>query len=105
VDLSDDLADPARWRRPGAGADGARSGRPGLCAGDRGLRRCPAAPGQRRFTEYVTDYFDKSLGHEALAAFIRGYVQPQTIPSATILYIEDSRVVARPPSACWNASS
>ena len=49
---------------------------------------------QRRFTEYVTDYFDKSLGHEALATFIRGYVQPQTIPGATILYIEDSRVVA-----------
>lgn len=49
---------------------------------------------QRRFTEYVTDYFDKALGHEALATFIRGYVQPQTIPGATILYIEDSRVVA-----------
>lgn len=49
---------------------------------------------QRRFTEYVTDYFDKALGHEALATFIRGYVRPQTIPGATILYIEDSRVVA-----------
>ncbi|AWH26817.1 response regulator [Stenotrophomonas sp. YAU14D1_LEIMI4_1] len=49
---------------------------------------------QRRFTEFVTDYFDKSLGHEALATFIRGYVQPQTIPGATILYVEDSRVVA-----------
>ncbi|HHA2819210.1 response regulator [Stenotrophomonas maltophilia] len=49
---------------------------------------------QRRFTECVTDYFDKALGHEALATFIRGYVQPQTIPGATILYIEDSRVVA-----------
>ena len=49
---------------------------------------------QRRFTEFVTDYFDKALGHEALATFIRGYVQPQTIPGATILYIEDSRVVA-----------
>lgn len=49
---------------------------------------------QRRFTEYVTDYFDKALGHEALATFIRGYVQPQTISGATILYIEDSRVVA-----------
>lgn len=49
---------------------------------------------QRSFTEYVTDYFDKALGHEALATFIRGYVQPQTIPGATILYIEDSRVVA-----------
>ena len=49
---------------------------------------------ERRFTEYVTDYFDKSLGHEALAAFIRGYVQPEPVTGATILYIEDSRVVA-----------
>ncbi len=49
---------------------------------------------ERRFNEYVTDYFDKSLGHEALAAFIRGYVQPEPIRGATILYVEDSRVVA-----------
>ncbi len=49
---------------------------------------------ERRFTEFVTDYFDKSLGHEALATFIRGYVQPEPIPGATILYVEDSRVVA-----------
>lgn len=49
---------------------------------------------QRRFNDDITDYFDKSLGHEALATFIRGYVQPQTIPGATILYVEDSRVVA-----------
>ena len=49
---------------------------------------------ERRFTEYVTDYFDKALGHDALAEFIRGYVQPQSIPGATVLYIEDSRVVA-----------
>ena len=49
---------------------------------------------ERRFTEFVTDYFDKSLGHDALAEFIRGYVQPQSIPGATVLYIEDSRVVA-----------
>lgn len=49
---------------------------------------------ERRFTEYVTDYFDKSLGHEALAAFIRGYVQPQPVADATVLYVEDSRVVA-----------
>ena len=49
---------------------------------------------ERRFTECVTDYFDKSLGHDALAEFIRGYVQPQSIPGATVLYIEDSRVVA-----------
>ncbi|CAN4277727.1 MULTISPECIES: response regulator [unclassified Pseudoxanthomonas] len=49
---------------------------------------------ERRFTEFVTDYFDKSLGHEALATFIRGYVQPEPVPGATILFIEDSRVVA-----------
>jgi CheY-like chemotaxis protein len=49
---------------------------------------------ERRFTEFVTDYFDKSLGHEALATFIRGYVQPEPVIGATILYIEDSRVVA-----------
>ncbi|MEL1266261.1 response regulator [Pseudoxanthomonas putridarboris] len=49
---------------------------------------------ERRFTEFVTDYFDKSLGHEALAAFIRGYVQPEPVPGATVLYVEDSRVVA-----------
>jgi CheY-like chemotaxis protein len=48
----------------------------------------------RRFTEDVTDYFDKSLGHNALAAFIRGYVQPQPIPGARVLYVEDSKVVA-----------
>ena len=49
---------------------------------------------QRRFSDDVTDYFDKALGHEALAAFITGYVQPQTIAGARVLYIEDSRVVA-----------
>lgn len=49
---------------------------------------------ERRFNDAVTDYFDKALGHEALVAFIRGYVQPQPIAGASILYIEDSRVVA-----------
>lgn len=48
----------------------------------------------RRFTEDVTDYFDKSLGHGALVAFIRGYVQPEPIQGARVLYVEDSRVVA-----------
>lgn len=48
----------------------------------------------RTFTEDITDYFDKSLGHGALAAFIRGYVQPAPIEGARILYVEDSRVVA-----------
>ncbi len=48
----------------------------------------------RRFTEDVTDYFDKALGHSALAAFIRGYVHPAPVPGARVLYVEDSRVVA-----------
>ena len=48
----------------------------------------------RQFTEDVTDYFDKALGHEALAAFILGYVQPEAIPDARVLYVEDSKVVA-----------
>ena len=48
----------------------------------------------RRFTEDVTDYFDKAHGHHALAAFIRGYVQPASIPGAHVLYVEDSRTVA-----------
>jgi len=48
----------------------------------------------RSLSEDVTDYFDKSLGHGALAAFIRGYVQPQPVQGARVLYVEDSRVVA-----------
>lgn len=48
----------------------------------------------RRFTEDVTDYFDKANGHHALAAFIRGYVQPAPIAGAHVLYVEDSRTVA-----------
>jgi CheY-like chemotaxis protein len=48
----------------------------------------------RTFTEDVTDYFDKGLGHAALAAFIRGYVHPEPIPGARVLYVEDSKVVA-----------
>jgi CheY-like chemotaxis protein len=48
----------------------------------------------RTLGEDVTDYFDKALGHSALAAFIRGYVQPAPIPGARVLYVEDSKVVA-----------
>lgn len=48
----------------------------------------------RRFTEDVTDYFDKAHGHQALATFIRGYVMPEPIPDAHVLYVEDSRTVA-----------
>ncbi|PJJ96742.1 histidine kinase [Lysobacteraceae bacterium NML91-0213] len=49
---------------------------------------------RRRFTEDVTDYFDKGEGHQALATFVRGYVMPQAIPGARVLYVEDSRTVA-----------
>ena len=48
----------------------------------------------RSLSEDVTDYFDKALGHGALATFIRGYVQPEPVQGARVLYVEDSRVVA-----------
>jgi len=48
----------------------------------------------RSLSHDVTDYFDKSLGFNALSAFIRGYVRPQTGGSGDVLYVEDSRVVA-----------
>jgi CheY-like chemotaxis protein len=48
----------------------------------------------RELSEFVTDYFDKSLGFNALTAFIRGYVRPATQASGDVLYVEDSRVVA-----------
>jgi CheY-like chemotaxis protein len=48
----------------------------------------------RSLSEDVTDYFDKGLGHAALAAFIRGYVQPAPVQGARVLYVEDSRTVA-----------
>jgi len=48
----------------------------------------------RELSEVVTDYFDKSLGFQALAAFIRGYVRPETQVKGDVLYVEDSRVVA-----------
>jgi CheY-like chemotaxis protein len=49
---------------------------------------------RRSLGEDVTDYFDKSLGFQALAEFIRGYVSPQVRAEGTVLYVEDSRVVA-----------
>lgn len=48
----------------------------------------------RELSEYVTDYFDKSLGFNALSAFIRGYVRPESQVTGEVLYVEDSRVVA-----------
>ena len=48
----------------------------------------------RSFNDNVTDYFDKSLGFNALAAFIKGYVSPESEPGGEVLYVEDSRVVA-----------
>ncbi|KRF01954.1 histidine kinase [Frateuria sp. Soil773] len=49
---------------------------------------------RRALGEHVTDYFDKSLGFQALAEFIRGYVRPESAAEGTVLYVEDSRVVA-----------
>ncbi len=48
----------------------------------------------RTMSDAVTDYFDKSLGFTALAAFIRGYVRPESNVTGDVLYVEDSRVVA-----------
>jgi CheY-like chemotaxis protein len=48
----------------------------------------------RSISDDVTDYFDKSLGFGALAAFIKGYVAPETAAGGEVLYVEDSRVVA-----------
>jgi CheY-like chemotaxis protein len=48
----------------------------------------------RSISDDVTDYFDKSLGFGALAAFIKGYVAPETEQGGEVLYVEDSRVVA-----------
>lgn len=48
----------------------------------------------RTLGEHVTDYFDKSLGFQALAEFIRGYVKPVDSAEGEVLYVEDSRVVA-----------
>ena len=48
----------------------------------------------RSLSHDVTDYFDKSLGFDALGEFIRGYVHPAQTASGDVLYVEDSRVVA-----------
>lgn len=48
----------------------------------------------RSFGDDVTDYFDKSLGFNALSAFIRGYVRPESETGGDVLYVEDSKVVA-----------
>jgi CheY-like chemotaxis protein len=48
----------------------------------------------RSISDDVTDYFDKSLGFGALAAFIKGYVAPESEQGGEVLYVEDSRVVA-----------
>jgi CheY-like chemotaxis protein len=49
---------------------------------------------RRELGEHVTDYFDKSLGFQALADFMRGYVGPAGAATGQVLYVEDSRVVA-----------
>jgi CheY-like chemotaxis protein len=49
---------------------------------------------KRDISDDVTDYFDKSDGFKALAAFVKGYVRPDTSITGEVLYVEDSRVVA-----------
>lgn len=48
----------------------------------------------RQIGDEITDYFDKAAGFAALADFIRGYVAPLERAEGTVLYVEDSRVVA-----------
>ena len=48
----------------------------------------------RNISHDVTDYFDKSLGFNALSTFIRGYIRPEDKVAGDVLYVEDSRVVA-----------
>ncbi|MBS0383378.1 MAG: response regulator [Proteobacteria bacterium] len=48
----------------------------------------------RALGDAITDYFDKAAGYAALADFIRGYVAPVDRAEGTVLYVEDSRVVA-----------
>jgi CheY-like chemotaxis protein len=48
----------------------------------------------RSISDDVTDYFDKALGFNALATFIKGYVAPEAEAGGEVLYVEDSRVVA-----------
>jgi CheY-like chemotaxis protein len=48
----------------------------------------------RQIGDEITDYFDKAAGFAALADFIGGYVAPLDHAEGTVLYVEDSRVVA-----------
>lgn len=48
----------------------------------------------RSLSAHVTDYFDKTWGMDALAAFIKGYIAPDQEAGGEVLYIEDSKVVA-----------
>ena len=49
---------------------------------------------QRSLSPHVTDYFDKTWGMDALAAFVKGYLAPDEEVSGEVLYVEDSKVVA-----------
>lgn len=49
---------------------------------------------RREIGDEITDYFDKAAGYAALTDFIRGYVAPADHAEGTVLYVEDSRVVA-----------
>jgi CheY-like chemotaxis protein len=49
---------------------------------------------ERLINRELSEYFDKSLGFNALSQFIRGYVRPEAQVGGEVLYVEDSRVVA-----------
>lgn len=48
----------------------------------------------RQLGDEITDYFDKAAGYAALTDFIRGYIAPADRADGSVLYVEDSRVVA-----------
>ena len=76
--------------RPGAWAPAKRSYQPAEVEALVAQARLEA----RTLGQDFTDWFDKALGLRALAAFIHGYVHPQPMAGARVLYVEDSRVVA-----------
>lgn len=49
---------------------------------------------QEGFNAGVTDYFDKSNGYKAFAAFIKSFIQRNSGLAGNVLFIEDSKTVA-----------
>ena len=59
----------------------------------------------RSLSDDVTDYFDKALGHSALAAFIRGYVQPSRCRAHACCSSRTAASWPPPPNACSSATA